>query len=103
MTENKNEEDWGILLINAANGFNVNRKAMLWNVRYLWPRGARLVFNCYKYHPQLVLQREGEKLPYILLSREGVTQGDALSMFVYALALLPLVKKLEDITTGPQI
>ena len=42
-------------------------------------------------------------MPYILLSREGVTQGDPLLMFVYALALLPLVKKLEDITTGPQI
>ena len=103
-SENKNEEDWGILLVDAANGFNaLNRKAMLWNVRHLWPRGARFVFNCYKYCPQLVLQREGESLPYILLSREGVTQGDPLSMFVYALALLPLVRKLEDVSTVPQL
>ena len=103
-SEKKKEENWGILLVDAANGFNaLNRKAMLWNVRHLWPRGARFIFNCYKYCPQLVLQREGERLPYILLSREGVTQGDPLSMFVYALALLPLVKKLEDVTTGPQL
>ena len=31
--ENKNEEDWGILLVDAVNGFNaLDRKAMLWNV-----------------------------------------------------------------------
>ena len=31
--ENKNKEDWGILLVDTANGFNaLNRKAMLWNV-----------------------------------------------------------------------
>ena len=86
--DNKNEEDWGILLVDAANGFNaLNRKAMLWNVRHLWPRGGRFTFNCYKYWPQLVLQRSGEKLPYILHSQEGVTQGDPLSMYAYALAL----------------
>ena len=29
--ENKYKEDWGILLVNAANGFNaLNPKAMLW-------------------------------------------------------------------------
>ena len=102
--ENQHEEDWGILLVDAANGFNaLNRKAMLWNVRHLWPRGARFTFNCYKHWPQLVLQRTGETLPYILHSREGVTQGDPLSMYIYALALLPLVNKLEDKTVGNQI
>ena len=73
---------------------------------------TKLVHNtkykiCYKNSmhskPQLVLQRAGEKLPYILLSRDGVTQGDPLLMYIYALALLPLVRKLEDFTTGPQL
>ena len=69
----------------------------------LWPKGARFTFNCYKYWPQLVLQRSGEKLPYVLHSKEGVTQGDPLSMYTYPLALLPLVKKLEERTAGVQV
>ena len=102
--ENKYKEDWGILLVDAANGFNaLNCKVMLWNVQHLWPRVARFTFNCYKYWPQLILQRIGEKNPYILHSREGVTQGDPLSMFLYGLALLPLVKKLEEKATGVQV
>ena len=34
------------LLVDARNGFNeVNRRAMLWNVRHRWPKGARFAFN----------------------------------------------------------
>ena len=95
--EHGNEDQWGILLVDAANAFNmVNRKAMLWTVRHKWPSGARFAFNCYSHAGHIVLRGAFEWL----LSREGVTQGDPLSMVIYGLALLPLVERLESITAA---
>ena len=85
----------GTACIDARNGFNeLNRKAMLWTVRHLWAAGARFAFNCYRHSAQLVLRRDGNECN-ILQSREGVTQGDPLSMVLYGLALVPLAKFLR--------
>ena len=78
------------------NGFNeLGRRAMLWTVRHRWAAGARFAFNCYRHSAQLILRRKGQT-GYTLLSREGVTQGDPLSMVLYGLALVPLAATLRQ-------
>jgi len=79
----------GVLLVDAKNGFNeISRKAMLWTVRRLWPNGAAFAYNCYRHSARLILRRQGQDCA-ILDSKEGVTQGDPLSMILYGLALIP--------------
>ncbi|KAI2493136.1 hypothetical protein MHU86_21397 [Fragilaria crotonensis] len=71
-------EATAVLLVDATNGFNeLGRKAMLWTVRHRWANGARFSFNCYRHSAQLLLRRRGGDCE-IILSREGVTQGDPL-------------------------
>ncbi|MEJ2330924.1 MAG: hypothetical protein P8Z33_13945, partial [Gammaproteobacteria bacterium] len=85
----------GLTLIDAHHGFNeLGRLAMLWTVRHHWAKGARFAFNCYRHSAQLILHSPG-RAATILHSKEGVTQGDPLSMVLYALALLPLVEELR--------
>jgi hypothetical protein len=92
---NKAEEEWGYLLIDAKNAFNEqNRTAMLWTVRHEWPSGARFTFNCYKHWATLVI-RSNDGTGTFLYSKEGVTQGDPLSMFAYGIGLLPLIRALK--------
>ncbi|KAI2498783.1 hypothetical protein MHU86_15686 [Fragilaria crotonensis] len=84
-----------VLLVDATNGFNeLGRKAMLWTVRHTWANGARFSFNCYRHSAQLLMRRRGGDCE-IILSREGVTQGDPLSMVLYGLALSPLAETLR--------
>ena len=86
----KTEYD-AVVLVDARNGFNeLGRKAMLWTVRHLWAGGSRFAFNCYRHSSQLVLRRRNGQPSAIILSREGVTQGDPLSMVLYGLSLTPL-------------
>jgi len=90
-------EDVGFLMIDADNGFNAySRIRMLWTIRHLWPAGARFVFNCYKFQSMLIVRDPGGLNYLILYSREGVTQGDPLSMFCYAIGTLPLIRKLKE-------
>jgi hypothetical protein len=85
----------GALLVDARNGFNeLGRRAMLWTVRHIWAAGARFAFNCYRHSAQLILRKHGSP-GYTILSSEGVTQGDPLSMVLYGLALLPLAARLR--------
>jgi len=83
------------LMLDARNGFNeLGRKAMFWTVGHRWAAGARFAFNCYRHQSQLILRRKG--LPcYTILSEEGVTQGDPLSMILYGTALCPLAERLQ--------
>ena len=85
---------WGVLLVDASNAFNtINRVALLWNARILWTRCSRFLFNTYQGWAALVI-RGSDKF---LFSREGVTQGDPLSMFMYAIGTLPLIQSLRNL------
>ena len=90
------EEEWGFLLVDAANAFNAgNRTAILWTVRHLWPSGARFSFNCYRHWSSLMIRRDDGYEADFLMSKEGVTQGDPLSMILYGIGMLPLTKLLK--------
>jgi hypothetical protein len=89
------EEEWGFLGFDAANAFNeLNRMAMLWTIRHEWPSGARFAFNCYRHCATLVIRGKGGTV-VLIFSKEGVTQGDPLSMFGYGIGILPLIRKLK--------
>ena len=83
---------WGLLLVDANKAFNsVNSVAALWNARVLWPRCSRYLFNTYRGYVSLLLQ-DGSKS---LLNKEGISQGDPLSMMLYAVAEIPLIRSLR--------
>ena len=88
------------MLVDARNYFNeLSRLAMLWTVRHRWPSGARFVFNFYKHWAQPFLRQPGER-PVTILSIEGVTQGDPLSMVLYGINLVPLAEELRAADSG---
>ena len=72
---------------------------MVWNVRHRWPAEARFTFNCYRHWTQLLLCQLGEP-PVTILSREGVTLGDPLSMVLYGITLVPLSEELRAADSG---
>ena len=85
-----------VLLVDAANGFNnLSRYSMLWTVRHRCSKLSRFAFNCYRHAIRLVCRQPGHTAS-ILLSKEGVTQGDPLSMALYGIALLPLAETLRQ-------
>ena len=86
----------GTMLVDACNGFNdLIRLAILWKLCHCWPSGARFAFNCYRHWAQLLLRQSGDA-PVFLLIREGVAQGDLLSMVLYGITLVPLAEELQD-------
>lgn len=91
------EPEIGFLQVDADNAFNrLDKTAMLWVVRHEWPSGAMFIFNCYKHHAFLVIHGDSGEL-HSLLSQTGVAQGCPLSMFLYGLTLVPLIKKLQHL------
>ena len=84
----------GVLLVDASNAFNsLNHISMLLHVHKLWPHCARFVFNTYHGWPVLVIMMCG--MSEYIMSKEGVTQGDPFSMYVYAIGNLPLIQSLK--------
>jgi hypothetical protein len=91
---------WGVLSVDATNAFNnISRYAILWNSRILWPHCSRFIFNTYRGWVPLIMKESNE----LLYSKEGVTQGDPLSMFLYAVGTLPLIRLLDRPDQGSQI
>ena len=92
----ENDNDFGVLMLDARNAFSsINRIVILWNVRILWPRASRFIFNTYRGWSQLIMK----KCSTPLFSPEGIVQGrqgDPMSMFIYAIATLPLINELKD-------
>ena len=81
-------------MADATDGFNnLSRKRMFWTVRHCWPRLARFAFNCYCHEVRLVVRVPGH-IAMILMSMEGVTQGDPLAMGMYGISLIPLIEHL---------
>ena len=66
----------------------------MWTVRHICPRLATYTFNCYRHQIRLICRQPGGE-PEIILSQEGVTQGDPLAMVLYGIALLPLAEALR--------
>ena len=87
-------------MVDASNAFDsLNRTAMLLHARVLWPRCARYLFNTYCGWSMLVVRDASE----CLYSKEGVTQGDPLSMFMYAIGTLPLIRSLHNPSHWTQV
>ena len=88
------ENTEAVLLIDAGNAFNaVNRKVFLHNVRIVCLEIATNVYNCYATSARLFIFGGSE-----LKSEEGTTQGDPIAMTVYALATIPLLLMVLEIT-----
>lgn len=84
--------DWDVLLIYASNAYNsLNRISMFLYVRNLWPRCARFVSNTYRGWPVLVMRG----MLNFILSREGITQGDPLFIYVYAIGTSHLIQSVQ--------
>jgi hypothetical protein len=97
---NKAEEDHGFLQIDARNAFNeLNRTVMLWVVRHEWVKSCRFIYNCYKHWSTLMI-RGNDGTGTVIYSKEGVTQGDPLSMFAYGVGILPLIRLLKKFDPG---
>ena len=65
---------------------------MLWDVRHEWTSGAQFTFNCYLHWATLVVRDTGDSSGHSLHSKEGMTQGGALTMIAYAIGVLPLIR-----------
>ena len=92
-------DGWGVLLVDAANAFNsINRLALLWNARVLCPRCSCFLFNTNRGWTPLILKGS----PVMLYSK-GVTQGDPLSMFLYAVSTLPLIRLIKHPKSSTQV
>ena len=83
-----------MLFVDADNAFNrLNRKAALHNVKQLCPALHTFLMNHYQSAADLIVPN-ADTGSFHLSSEEGCTQGDVLSMALYALGIKPLVSKL---------
>ena len=82
----------GILFVDASNAFNsLNRAAALHNVPFVCPALGRVFHNTYAKPIRLFVAGGSE-----ILSTEGTCQGDPLAMALYAVSLMPLIRRLQN-------
>jgi hypothetical protein len=80
-----------ILLVDADNAFNrLNRSVSLWNIQRVCPPLAIYTINCYRRPSRLFVTGGAE-----IASCEGTTQGDPLAMPLYALSIVPFIRRLH--------
>ena len=80
----------GVILGDACNAFNsLNQENALRNIQHLCPPLAKILINTYQENIQLYSDNS------TLVSQEGTTQGDPLAMAMYAIAINPLITRLE--------
>ena len=83
-----------VLLVDASNAFNsLNRDAALHNIRSLCPSISTMLINTYRVPTELFIDGE------VIFSREGTTQGDPLAMPMYAVATIPLIRRISNSVT----
>ena len=83
-----------VLLVDASNAFNsLNRNAALHNNRSLCPSISTMLINTYRVPTDLFIDGE------VIFSREGTTQGDPLAMPMYAVATIPLIRRISNSVT----
>ena len=79
-------ETEAVLLVDASN--YLNRKAALHNIRSVCASISTILINTYREASQLFIDGD------VIYSEEGTAQGDPLAMKMYALATLPLIRRL---------
>jgi hypothetical protein len=87
----EDSETEAIILVDASNAFNsLNREVASRNIQILCPAIAPVLINTYRKPSKLFIDGE------YILSQEGTTQGDPLAMAMYAIATMPLIRKLKS-------
>ena len=86
-----------VLLVHATNAFNPLNQAALLNIQHLCPSLSNIFINTYKEPTELFVDGQ------VLWSEEGTTQGDPLTMPMYALATILLIDQLGGIKDVTQV
>ena len=60
------------------------------------PSGAHFTFNFYRHWATLVVQDTGDGSGHFFHSKEVMPQGDTLTMIVYDIGFLPLIRELRN-------
>uniref|UniRef100_A0A1X7V3G7 Uncharacterized protein n=1 Tax=Amphimedon queenslandica TaxID=400682 RepID=A0A1X7V3G7_AMPQE len=82
-----------LLLVHASNAFNsLNRGVAMRNILTICPAFARIIINIYHTDTNLFI---GDQT---IFSYEGTTQGDPSAMSIYALATVPLIRRLSSLS-----
>ena len=90
---NHNDSD-AILLVDATNVFNsLNHSVALHNIQQLCPPLARILINTYCSPTSLFVSGD------TILSEEGTTQGVPLAKPKYAIAMISLIRRLNNDVT----
>ena len=96
LTMNKMYDDENtdaVLLVDAKNAFSpLNRESFLHNITYLCPPLSIFVRNFYSLPSRLFMIGGME-----MLSKEGTTQGDPVSMIIYGIGVTPLINMLIEV------
>ena len=87
------EDVEGVLCVNATNAFNsLNRELALCSILHLCPSFGRLMTNTYRFDCSLFIDGD------CIFSREGTTLGDPLAMSMFAVATVPLIQQLDEVS-----